>query len=297
MVKHSKKIIVRAAAIGLIVNIFLSMFKLGFGIWGNATSLVSDGINSFLDVFISLMLFVVLRIATKKPDYDHPYGHEKYEGLAYFVLGIIFFITSILIAYYAITNIISFIEDPSSKIKPHALTLYVSLISLIAKAVLYKYYLRIGNKYKSATIKADAKNHFIDVWATSASLIGLILAQTSLLIFDEIASLIISLFILRLAIQILKDAVSYLTDQSPEENEVQMFYQEINDIEGVIKIDDLKIRKHMNRRYIDVEIAVKANLSLKQAHEIATNVHNHIEDNHEDVIHIMVHVNPYEKNK
>lgn len=294
MSKKSKKIIVKAALIGLLVNIFLSIIKLGFGFWGNANALISDGLNSFTDVFISLMLFVVLKMASKKPDYDHPYGHEKYEGLAYFVLGIIFLFTASLIGYFAIKGVVLYIESPSLKPKPHIFTIVVSFISLVIKFGLFKYYLMIGDKYQSATIKADAKNHFIDVWATTASLIGLALSQTSLVIFDDIAALFISLFILRLALQILKDSISYLTDKAPEENEVQMFYQEILNIDGVIRIDDLKIRMHMNRRFIDCEIAVKANLSLKDAHQIATNVHNYIEDKHSDVIHIMVHVNPFE---
>jgi cation diffusion facilitator family transporter len=294
MSKQSKKIIVKAALVGLIVNIILSIIKLGFGFWGNASALISDGFNSFTDVFISLMLFIVLKMASKKPDYDHPYGHEKYEGLAYFVLGIIFLFTAIMIGYFSVIGIILYIKSPSSKPSPHIFTIVVAFVSFIIKIYLYKYYIAVGDKYQSATIKGDAKNHLVDAWATIASLIGLALAQTRFVIFDDIASLIIGFFILRLALQILKDSVSYLTDQAPEENEVQMFYQEILDIKGVIRIDDLKIRKHMNRRFIDCEIAVKASLSLKNAHEIATNVHNYIEEKHTDVIHIMVHVNPFE---
>jgi cation diffusion facilitator family transporter len=294
MSKQTKEFIVKAALIGLIVNAILSIIKLGFGFWGNASALISDGFNSFTDVFISLMLFIVLKLASKKPDYDHPYGHEKYEGLAYFVLGIIFLFTAIVIGYFSVIGIIFYIDSPSSKPSPHIFTIVVAFVSLIIKIYLYKYYIVVGNKYQSATIKGDAKNHLIDAWATFASLVGLALAQTRFVIFDDIASLIIGFFILRLALQILKDSISYLTDQAPEENEVQMFYQDILDIKGVIRIDDLKIRKHMNRRFIDCEIAVKASLSLKNAHEIATNVHNYIEEKHTDVIHIMVHVNPFE---
>jgi cation diffusion facilitator family transporter len=295
MSKKSKKVIVQAALIGLIVNLILSIIKLSFGFWGNASALISDGFNSFIDVFISLMLFIVLKLASKKPDYDHPYGHEKYEGIAYFVLGIIFLLTALFIGYFSVMGIIHYVESPSSKPSPHLFTVLVAFVSLIIKIALYKYYIVIGNKYQSATIKGDAKNHFIDAWATSASLIGLALAQTRFVIFDDIASLVIGFIILRLAIQILKDSISYLTDQSPEENEVHMFYQDIINISGVLRIDDLKIRKHMNRRFIDCEISVKSNLSLKSAHEIATNVHNYIEDKHSDVIHIMVHVNPFEE--
>ncbi len=90
MTKESRKEILNAVAFGLIINILLATLKLSFGFWGNAQALVSDGVNSLSDVFISIMILAVLKLATKKPDHDHPYGHEKYEGLLYFLLGIIF---------------------------------------------------------------------------------------------------------------------------------------------------------------------------------------------------------------
>ena len=98
--------ILQAVGVGLIVNIVLTGLKLTSGIVGHSQALVSDGLNSFSDVFISLMLLVILRIATKKPDHDHPYGHEKFEGIAYFLLGIIFLITAIFIGNLSISSII-----------------------------------------------------------------------------------------------------------------------------------------------------------------------------------------------
>jgi divalent metal cation (Fe/Co/Zn/Cd) transporter len=90
LTKESKRHILNALKIGLIVNILLAGLKLTFGMIGNAQALFSDGLNSLSDVLISVMLLFFMKIATQKPDEDHPYGHEKYEGLAYFALGIIF---------------------------------------------------------------------------------------------------------------------------------------------------------------------------------------------------------------
>ena len=92
MKNENKKGILKAITIGLSVNILLTLLKLIFGLLGNSQALLSDGLNSFSDVFISIMLLIVLRIATQKPDHDHPYGHEKFEGIGYFLLGIIFFL-------------------------------------------------------------------------------------------------------------------------------------------------------------------------------------------------------------
>ncbi len=295
MERHAQKGILTAITIGLTLNVILSLGKLGFGLWGNANALISDGLNSFTDIFISILLLIVLRIATKKPDDDHPYGHEKFEGLAYFVLGIIFMIASLLIAYYATTSMVQYIQNPLSKPSPHPVTLWVSIGALFIKFGLYRYYVTVGKRYDSTTIKADAQNHYLDFWATLASVIGLLLAQTKWIIFDDVAALVISGFIFRLAFQILKEAVSYLVDQSPDQHVIETFQEAIMSVKGVLSIDDLKVRKHMNRCFIDVEIGVDESLTLKESHQIATRVHDKIEKKYSNVIHVMVHVNPHKK--
>jgi cation diffusion facilitator family transporter len=290
--KETRKEILRAVKLGLIVNLFLAILKLSFGFWGHAAALVSDGLNSSSDVFISLMILVVLQLATKKPDYDHPYGHEKYEGLAYFVLGIIFMVTAGYIMVDSILLIIGHITHPGINEAPHLLTVFVSIAALLIKLGLYRYYIKIGKRYQSPTIKADAKNHLIDVYATSFSVIGLAITQFGYVMFDDIAAFIIGLFIMRLAIQIIGESASFLTDQAPSKEEIKAIYSVILSIEGVLKVDDLKVRKHMTQRYVDVEIAVRSSHTLEHAHKIAETVHHHVEDVFPDVIHCMVHVNP-----
>jgi len=293
MKNENKKGILKAIGIGLGVNVLLTLLKVSFGFFGNSQALLSDGLNSFSDVFISLMLLVVLRIATKKPDHDHPYGHEKFEGIAYFLLGIIFFLTALFIGNLAIASIIDYINNPSAAITPKLVTLIISLISLGIKIFLVRYYLKVSKKYESPTLKADAKNHLLDVWATLFTVIGIALTQFNLIIFDYIASLIIGLFILKLALQILKESVAYLVDQAPSDEEIISINEIILSVSGVITVDDLKVRKHMTQKYVDVEIGVDAALTLESAHKIAENVHHKVEEKFSDVIHCMVHVNPH----
>ncbi len=292
MTKESRTHVLNAIRMGLITNIILTLIKVISGILGSSQALVSDGLNSFSDVFISIMLLIVLKLATKKPDHDHPYGHEKYEGLAYFVLGIIFILTASYIFVQAVLSIIHFINHPDTISAPHALTVIVAFIALIIKFFLYRFFKKTGQIYDLPTIKADAKNHLLDVWATLISLIGLVIAQFDLVIFDYIASIMIGIFILRLGLQIFFESISYLVDQAPSDEEVKDIKSLIISVKGVLTIDDIKIRKHMTQKYVDVEIGVTATLSLQEAHQIAENVHHLVEKKFPEVIHCMVHVNP-----
>lgn len=292
MTKTSRKKILTAIYIGLAINILLTVIKLGFGIWGSSQALVSDGVNSLSDVFMSTIIFFVLKVATKSPDKDHPYGHQKFEGLAYYTIGLIFAATAIYLAYGSVESVIAYINNPNDFVTPNIWTLFISSIALIIKMFLAYFYFKLNQKFDNPTLKAEFKNHFYDIFSTGLTVLVLALSQFNLIIFDYIGSLIISFFILRLSIQIIKEATSFLVDESPEPDKLNDIQTFIGAIKGVKSIDDLRVRRHMTEWYVDVEIGVDDGLSLKVAHDIAETVHISVEEKYKEVIHCMVHVNP-----
>ncbi len=283
-----------AIIIGIIVNVILTLIKLIFGYMGHAQALITDGYNSLSDVLMSSMIYFVLKISSKDPDEDHPYGHHKFEGIVYFALGMIFMLSSILLFVSTGGQLIDYIIDPTSATAPTFYTIIVSIIALVIKLFLASFYQILYKRTNHSTLKAESRNHAIDMIATSFTLIGIALAHYGWVIFDYIAALIIVFLIFRLAVSTLKEAVSFLVDQAPEQAVVDDMSSFIASKQGVLSVDVLKIRKHMTKLYMDVEIGVEACLSLKAAHEIAERVHDEVEKNYPDVIHCMVHVNPHE---
>lgn len=274
---------------GLILNILLTIIKLIFGILGNSFSLAVDGINSSIDIIISGLLLISLNIASKESDADHPYGHEKYEAVISLILGVFLIITSIIIVASSIMNF-----ESSSVIEPY--TIIVSSISLLLKGIILIISIIGYKKYHQYSLKAETYNHLGDVLATSASLIGIIIAiYTPFKYFDYLAAILISFLIFYNGVKIIKESTSMLVDESPSKEFNKAVRILIKNIPGVIKIDDYKSRLHVNNAYIDVEISVDKNLSLIKAHEIAEEVHKKVEKNFKEVIHCMVHVNPGEK--
>lgn len=269
----------------LVLNIILATSKLVVGLIGNSFSLFSDGINSVLDVLISIMLIVTLNISNKKPDKDHPYGHEKYEVIVSLVLGMFLIVTSGILIF---TSIVNFNKANS----PDLITIIVALISIVIKFLIYLLVLRGYKKYDQISLKAESINHLGDILATSISLIGIVIARLGFHYFDYIASIIIGLLIFYNGFKVIKDSVKYIVDESPSKDfndEVKAF---IKNLPGVLSIDDYKSRIHVNKIYIDIEISVDRNLSLIKAHQIAEEVHISVEDNFQTVTHCMVHVNP-----
>lgn len=284
----------RIAIITLVLNIFLTIMKLSFGFLGSSESLVSDGFNSLVDVLVSILLIFVLKLSNKKPDKDHPYGHEKYEGVMYLFLSFLILLTGLVLITTGSISLIKYFNNTKIIKTPELYTSFVAIFALIIKLFLFIINHYFGIKYESSSLKGDSKNHLVDILATFVSLLAIIFARFGFLYFEAIGTIVISIFVLYTGIKMIKEAISFLVDEAPKKEVVKMIRDLILKQEGVIKIDDLKVRKHMNHLYVDVEIAVLNNLTLEKAHSIAEKVHDVVELKF-NALHCMVHVNPYIK--
>lgn len=290
MQNHAKTIR-RIVVVSLLANILLTILKLTFGYIGKSHALVSDGFNSFSDILVSIVMLFALKVSQKKPDFDHPYGHEKFEGIITLFLSLVVAGTAIYIMFEGVVGLTNYLSG-NVLTNPDLVTIYVAVLSLIIK-VLVTIMNYIGyKKFRSVGLKADYMNHLTDILSIFLVLLAVVLAQFQLVYIDYIAGIVIGIIIFITAFRLLRDALSYLVDQAPDKEIYDAIYNEIQSVSGVIRIDDLKIRKHVIKLYVDCEITVDGKLSLKNAHEIAEKVHDHIEHQFQDVLHIMVHLNP-----
>lgn len=290
MQNHAKTIR-RIVVVSLLANILLTILKLTFGYIGKSHALVSDGFNSFSDILVSIVMLFALKVSQKKPDFDHPYGHEKFEGIITLFLSLVVAGTAIYIMFEGVVGLTNYLSG-NVLTNPDLVTIYVAVLSLIIK-VLVTIMNYIGyKKFRSVGLKADYMNHLTDILSIFLVLLAVVLARFQLVYIDYIAGIVIGIIIFITAFRLLRDALSYLVDQAPDKEIYDAIYNEIQSVSGVIRIDDLKIRKHVIKLYVDCEITVDGKLSLKNAHEIAEKVHDHIEHQFQDVLHIMVHVNP-----
>ena len=277
----------RTILITVVMNIFLSLIKLLAGFIGHSTSMISDGVHSLSDVISSIGVFIGLRISQKPADIDHPYGHEKFEAVLSKILAFILFLTGLSIGYSAIETIVS-----SSYIIPKMMTIWAALLSIGVKEWMYHYTIRQAKKIESTALAADAWHHRSDSLSSIGALIGIIVARLGFPILDPLAALVITLIILKVAIEIFVEATNQVIDKAASPELVNEIIQQIQSVNGVLAIDSLKTRVHSNRIYVDLEISVEATLSLIEAHTIAEAVHYQLEQNIHKIKHCTVHVNP-----
>lgn len=286
----SQKIVKRLSLIGILGNIVLSAFKLFAGIIGKSGAMVSDAVHSLSDVFATLIAFIGVKLSGKAADDRHPYGHDRFECIAAIILGLILVGTGFGIGYTGVKKIIGGNYDALEI--PTMLPLIAAIISIVTKEAMYRYTMYYAKKLESAAFEADAWHHRSDALSSIGSFAGILAAKLGLPIMEPIASVIICLFILKVAFDILKDALMRMMDTSCGDDYEAKLKEFILRQEGVAGIDLLHTRYFGNKIYIDVEISVAKEMSLLEAHEIAENVHGQVEQNFANVKHVMIHVNP-----
>ena len=290
MGKTNEQIAMRTGRNSIIINIVLSAFKLFAGIFANSAAMVSDAIHSIADLASTVVALVGIKMANRKADKDHQYGHERLESVATLILAALVFSVGIGIGWSGIQNIIQ--SDHNELAVPGILALIAAVVSIAVKEGVYWYVRAAAKKIDSTALMADAWHSRADGLSSICSFMGILGAMAGFPVLDYAAAIVISLFILRTAVGIGLDAIKKMTDRAADDELVEEMRKLIMEQEAVCGVDQLKTRLFGNKIYVDVEISVDGALSLHEAHKIAHNVHDAIEGHFEKVKHCTVHVNP-----
>ena len=280
----------KVSFVTIIGNILLSVMKLIAGFIAHSNAMISDAIHSASDVFRTFVVIIGIKLASKKADKEHPYGHERLECVAAIVLSMVLFITGFGIGAAALKNITS--GDYNNIVVPGILALVAAIVSIVSKEAMYWYTRYNAKRIDSSALMADAWHHRSDAFSSIGALIGIAGARLGFPIMDSIASLIIFVFIIKAAYDIFKDAIDKMVDHACDDDTVNQIRECVMKHEDVLGIDMLQTRIFGNKIYVDLEISTDGSYTLSKAHTIAESVHDDIEKSFPKVKHIMVHVNP-----
>lgn len=285
-------IIRRLSLVGILGNVALCIFKFIAGVLGHSVAMVSDAIHSLSDVFATLIALLGVKLSKRTADERHPYGHERMECVASLILGLILLVTGLGIGKVGLDNILAgHYEDLAV---PGMIALIAAIVSIVVKEAMYWYTRHYAKILKSSAFMADAWHHRSDAISSVGALIGIAGAQLGFPVLDSVASVVICLLILKVAFDIIKDAIEKMLDTSCDKEVEENLRNFISSQEGVQSVDLLQTRMFGNRIYVDLEIQVDGDKPLKEAHEIAESVHDKVEEEFPDVKHIMIHLNPAE---
>lgn len=285
-----QKIANKVSVITIIGNVALAVMKLLAGLIAHSSAMISDAIHSASDVFSTFVVIIGIKMASKKPDKDHPYGHERLECVAAILLAMVLFMTGLGIGMDASRNILQ--GNYNHLQIPGVLALIAAIVSIVSKEGMYWYTRYYAKKIDSSALMADAWHHRSDAFSSIGALIGIAGARLGFPVMDSIASLMIFVFIVKAAYDIFKDAMDKMVDHSCDAETEKQIYECGMKNENVRGIDLLQTRIFGNKIYVDLEIQIDGSVTLREAHKITEAVHDDIEKNFPKVKHIMVHINP-----
>ncbi|MCP4704416.1 MAG: cation transporter [candidate division Zixibacteria bacterium] len=278
---------IASTRLSLLINILLLILKLFGGIVGRSQALIADALNSLLDIVANIVVWLGINIANKPPDESHPYGHGNADTLSAIFVALVLIITGGYIGRESYDSIVN--HDFST---PTYLATIAAVITIVVKSFLYKYTIKIGNKYRSQAVIANAADHRSDVIVSIGTLIGIVVAQTKYPILDPIAGLWVAFFILKQAVKIIRDNVHTLMSGSPEiarQNDIKDF---ITNVEGVIKVRWIKGRMVGPDFHMDAAVSVKGDKTVREGHNIARNIKILVKEKFPEVAGILIHIEP-----
>lgn len=289
--KQHEKIAVNVSTVTIVINLALAGFKFLAGFLAHSGAMVSDAVHSASDVLATFIVILGVKLAGRDADRDHPYGHERLECVAALILGVILAATGLGIGMSGIRKI----TGGEELLIPGTLALIAAVVSIVVKEAMFWYTWLAAKKIDSSALKAEAWHHRSDALSSVGSFAGILGARLGFPALDPVASVIICLFILKAAWDIMSDALGKMTDHACPPAMVQEMADSILSQPGVLGLDTLNTRLFGDRVYVDVEIQADGDLPLKVTHATAQAVHDTLEKTFPQVKHCMVHVNPAEK--
>ena len=289
--KQHEKIAVNVSTVTIIINLVLAGFKFVAGFVAHSGAMISDAVHSASDVLATFIVILGVKLAGRDADRDHPYGHERLECVAALILGVILAATGFGIGLSGIRKI----TGGEELLIPGTLALIAAAVSIVVKEAMFWYTWLAAKKINSSALKAEAWHHRSDALSSVGSFAGILGARLGFPALDPVASVVICLFILKAAWDILADALGKMTDHACPPALVQEMAESVLSQPGVLGLDTLNTRLFGDRVYVDVEIRADGDLPLKVTHATAQAVHDALEAQFPQVKHCMVHVNPAEE--
>lgn len=267
------RMIRRTVLSGCAVNIILMIMKLLLGHYGHSDALVADGFHSLGDVCSDIIMLAFVGLSFHRPTKSYSYGFGKFQSFASFLISCLLLFVVFHISEEAVESIIQY-SNGETLPHPDIWTLVAILAAMSAKEVLYRFYLSVGKKTRCMALLSSAWHHRADALASIAALVGIASAHflgEQWRVLDPVASLIIALLILIMAIRLLGKAFKELMD-GMDKDDVSEAAEIILNSKGVIALDSLKCRKSGPNIFFDVKIEVDGNLSVRESNKIASDI-------------------------
>jgi cation diffusion facilitator family transporter len=282
------KLKARASYVGAAANVFQTLIKIGFGILGQSAALIADGIHSLSDLLSDLLVIIAVTLGSREADYEHPYGHRRFETIATVILGVSLIAIGGAIAW----SVMNRMAHPEYLPVPNELSLGIALLSILLNEWLYHYTKGIAKKTRSKLLLANAWHQRSDAITSVVVLFGIGAVMLGYPLADAIAALVVALMIAKIGLNLILESIKELVDTSLPPKLVAEIRNTIMGIDGVEGIHLLRTRQMGEDALIDAHIVVDPRITVSEGHSIGDTVRDELISRFDDVIDVLVHIDP-----
>jgi cation diffusion facilitator family transporter len=289
-----EKEIYKVTLIGGAVNVLLLVFKFVAGFVGHSAAMVADAVHSLSDFLTDIIVLVFVHISGQPKDKSHDYGHGKFETLAMTLIGLALLGVAIGIIYKGGIKIAAWLQGEQLE-APGMLALWAALASIVLKEAVYQYSMIQARKLQSQAVEANAWHHRSDALSSIGTAVGIggaIFFGQRWAVLDPLASIIVGAFIVKVSVDLLRNGVGDLMEQSLPDDVEQEILSLAGGVPGVSEPHDLRTRRIGNHYAIELHILVDGDLPLREAHEKADEVEQRLIERYGPETHVVVHVEP-----
>lgn len=291
-----QRAIYRVTILGSIGNFLLLTFKFVAAILGRSSAMLADAVHSLSDFTTDIVVLVFVRLSSKPQDSSHSYGHGKYETLATAIIGLMLLAVALSIMYDGAVKIWACIQGEVLP-APGMIALIAALVSIGIKEVLYRMTVRVGRKYHSAVVEANAWHHRSDALSSIGTAIGIggaIILGKRWTVLDPIAAVIVSVFIIKVSINFIKPCLDELLERSLPEETQQKILQVISTCPDVYEPHNLRTRQIGPYASVEVHVRMDQNMTVRQSHEVTRLLEQRIRALLGENTYVNIHVEPYD---
>jgi len=280
----------RIIKIGFWVNAFLMIFKMAAGYWGHSEAVFADGIESACDFVAIFSTIIALKFGRKPFDEMHPYGHGRAESLSALLVSLIILATG---GWILSTSVHSLIDRNFQT--PSMIAVAAAFLTIIIKEWLYRFTQKTGSLLDSPSLLAIAKDHRKDAITSISTLVGVGGAFFGIGFMDPLAAALTSFFILHIGYETLKDAAHDLMDGSVSPDFIVEVTRLAESVQRVEHVHDIRGRRSGQYMIIDLKLEMDPDMTVKESHDIASEVKRLIFDGFPNVGDVMIHINPHDE--
>lgn len=289
-----EKEIFRVTIWGGIINVVLLVVKFAAGIFGHSAAMIADAVHSLTDFATDVVVLIFVHLGNKPADRDHDYGHGKYETLATAIIGTSLLAVGVLIFCSGAGKTWRVIQGEMLP-SPGKVALVAAVASIVLKEWAYRFTVKVGKRCQSEAVVANAWHHRSDALSSVGTMIGIggaILLGNRWTVLDPLASIVVSVFIVRAAWQLMMESMKELTEASLSDEDEAVIMHIAASEPGVSEVHNLRTRRVGNRIAIEMHARMLGSTPLVEAHLHATAIEHRIKEHFGPDTLVSIHLEP-----